>query len=368
MDSTMESATTETKTYKEGQLIKGKDFIRLESPLVLPSKNTPLLTEAQDFVGAINELFGQGTGANGAFRAVWDDNAGTLAIVVQEGNKYADYQFGYGYTDYSDEITTQTVVGEETVKTTRSFSKRIITSLLDASGEVLLVTDYNTDNGLILGYTDGSGEVVHTAEWRSEYEPVVTQSPGASSAAIAWCIARNMEQSKNLEQQKKAYRKGVTDYGKDVTEVFTEPLDNGFNLVPEEGGTIIDLEKGVYVKTSEITVDGVTGIFQLRIYLDGYTSTFFDNVDKNRVVVELTGNGISQSYTFENQYWEGTTGGVNDYYMTSAVLDKSYGIDGTYYWEYDSGYRSRDWQFFGNYAAALKAGEYISSLPFDETN
>lgn len=56
MDLTMESATTETKTYKEGQLIKGKDFIRLESPLVLPSKNTPLLTEAQDFVGAINEL------------------------------------------------------------------------------------------------------------------------------------------------------------------------------------------------------------------------------------------------------------------------------------------------------------------------
>ena len=56
MDSTLESATTETKTYKEGQLIKGKDFIRLESPLVLPSKNTPLLTEAQDLVGAINEL------------------------------------------------------------------------------------------------------------------------------------------------------------------------------------------------------------------------------------------------------------------------------------------------------------------------
>lgn len=56
MDSTMESATTETKTYKEGQLIKGKDFIRLESPLVLPSKNTPLLTNAQDLVGAINEL------------------------------------------------------------------------------------------------------------------------------------------------------------------------------------------------------------------------------------------------------------------------------------------------------------------------
>ncbi len=55
MDSTTEFVTTETKTYKEGELIKGKDFIRLESPLILPPKNS-LETNAQDIVGAINEL------------------------------------------------------------------------------------------------------------------------------------------------------------------------------------------------------------------------------------------------------------------------------------------------------------------------
>ena len=55
MSSTTESATTETKTYKEGQLIKGKEFIRLQSPLILPPDDS-LETKAQDFVGAINEL------------------------------------------------------------------------------------------------------------------------------------------------------------------------------------------------------------------------------------------------------------------------------------------------------------------------
>lgn len=51
-----------TEEEKEGVQIKGKDVIYLNSPLILPSKDTPLLTEAPDIVGAINELFQDGSG------------------------------------------------------------------------------------------------------------------------------------------------------------------------------------------------------------------------------------------------------------------------------------------------------------------
>lgn len=317
MDSTMGSATTETKTYKEGQLIKGKDFIRLESPLILPSKNTPLLTEAQDFVGAINELFQEGTGANGAFRAVFDDNSGNLTIVVQEGNKYADYLFGYEYTDYSDEITTQTVVGEETVKTTRSFSKRIVTSLLDASGAVLLVTDYNADNGVILGYTDGSGDVVYTADWRSEYESVMTQSQGASSAAIAWVIARNMEQSTSLSEEKQAYKDGLkvgVKGGADITEEYDKD-GNTINLTTGENGSVTEpfignFTEGIYCYTDDgsyvcirldMNLEQVTGETGATQYIDK-GKIIYDAYDANGTLVE------SQAVRSQSgHWWESTT-------------------------------------------------------------
>lgn len=56
MAQTTESASTSAKT-KEGVQIKGKDVILLNAPEVLLSPDTPLLTEAQDVAGAINELF-----------------------------------------------------------------------------------------------------------------------------------------------------------------------------------------------------------------------------------------------------------------------------------------------------------------------
>lgn len=260
MDSITESASTEMKTYKEGELIKGKDFIRLESPLVLLSKKTPLLTEAQDVAGAINELFQSGTGAaNGSFRAVLDNNAGLLKIIVQEGEKYADYEFAYETFDFSDSITTKTTSGDAVTTTTRKFSKRIITSLTDSSGAVLLLTEYDADSGEILGHTDGSGEVVYTSEWRSEYEITETQSQGASSAAVAWCIARNMEQSESLAQQKKAYRKGIIDYGDNVEELIDDKGQTPFELVTDDDVVNIETATGRKLDMWYTTQDNKTG-------------------------------------------------------------------------------------------------------------
>lgn len=314
MSTTTESATTEATT-KEGVEIKGKDVIKLTAPEILPPAGQ-LLTNAQDIVGAINELFTSGTGANGAFRAVFDDNAGVLTIVVQEGEKYADYQFGYEIFDFSDEITTHTVVGEETVKTTRNFSKRIVTTLLDASGAVLLVTDYNADNGVILGYTDGLGEAVYTAEWRSEYESVVSQSQGAASAAVAWVIARNLEQSTSLSEEKQAYKDGLkvgVEGGADITEEYDKD-GNTINLTTGENGSVTEpfignFTEGIYCHTNDGSYVHIRLDMSLEQVTGGTTQTYinrgkivYDAYDANGTLVK------SQAVrALTGSWWENTT-------------------------------------------------------------
>ena len=115
----------------------------------------------------------------------------------------------------------------------------------------------------------------------------------SNNAAIAWCIARNLEQSQSIVMQQKAYRKGVKNGDENVVEVFTEPIDgDGFDLIPKDDERIVNLINGVYVLTDEMTIDDVTGVFQLHIYLDGYSETVGQDTNANRVVVELTGNGI----------------------------------------------------------------------------
>lgn len=51
-----------TETKEQGYMIQGKDCIYLNAPKIYPSKDTPLLTEAPDIVGAINEVFLLGSG------------------------------------------------------------------------------------------------------------------------------------------------------------------------------------------------------------------------------------------------------------------------------------------------------------------
>ena len=172
MSTTTESATTEVTT-KEGVEIKGKDVIKLTAPEILPPAGQ-LLTNAQDIVGAINELFSSGTGAayNGNFRAVIDDDSGAITIVVGENpedmeeEQYSDYSYSYTAVEWSDKIVTNTETAEGTVTTTQNFSKTVITELYNANGKLIMRADYNADTGVVNGYYDGDGVQIHLAEWR----------------------------------------------------------------------------------------------------------------------------------------------------------------------------------------------------------
>ncbi|MGN0587168.1 MAG: hypothetical protein ACI4JF_07775, partial [Oscillospiraceae bacterium] len=70
---------TDEDSGKVGSVIHGKDIILLDAPEVMLSPDTPLLTNAQDVAGAINELFQLDPGGGeylsdmGTLKAVIDD-------------------------------------------------------------------------------------------------------------------------------------------------------------------------------------------------------------------------------------------------------------------------------------------------------
>lgn len=173
MSTTAESATTEAIT-KEGVEIKGKDVIKLNAPEILPPEGQ-LLTNAQDIVGAINELFRDGTAGaayNGSLRAVIDDETGSINIVVGETSEdtteeqYTDYNYSYTAVTYVDEIETVSNSGDTTTATIETFEQRIITELYNDSGELIMRTDYDSETGKIKGFYDGDDIPIYIVEWR----------------------------------------------------------------------------------------------------------------------------------------------------------------------------------------------------------
>ena len=131
---------------------------------------------------------------------------------------------------------------------------------------------------------------------------------GTDAVAIAYAIARNQESTSALQEIKKAFKEGVHE-GKDTVIDQTDPIPNDDDeivIAGDDGGDDtypVEFERGgIYIKTNEITVDDVTGVFQLHIYLDGSTSTnetpngLWD-WGKNKIGVTLTGNGISKTVT-----------------------------------------------------------------------
>lgn len=79
-----------SRKKEQGYVVQGKDCIYLNAPKIYPSKDTPLLTEAPDIVGAINELFQSGAGggdAEGAIIKPWVRPSDWCELPVPEENQ-----------------------------------------------------------------------------------------------------------------------------------------------------------------------------------------------------------------------------------------------------------------------------------------
>lgn len=165
----VESKLYDTKTDKKGYAIKARDVIMLDAPEVFLSPDTPLLTEAQDVAGAINELFNEGgEGDDGYLRKINDNNSNILIIgiekIVEEETVIVNNNYGYTKTIFKDSIklhkTTNNFDGTQTQSTiTREFSKSIITSIHNDSGIEIFHAECD-EKGNVLGYFDADNNEI----------------------------------------------------------------------------------------------------------------------------------------------------------------------------------------------------------------
>lgn len=162
--------------------------------------------------------------------------------------------------------------------------------------------------------------------------PADGKMAGADAAAIAWCIAHNLEQEQSLEAQKKAYRQGVSRGGEGVTEPWdTEDSDIEFDVDEDGNGNdpaFIDFDKGV--KLMYANPDDPTDTVTVRFWLDHSED---GDVVKNGIY-RYTGNGKP---TLTLTYSDGTE--ISDSMGTYHVETNIYGNESNVYPRHIMGYR-----------------------------
>lgn len=165
-----------SKDGKEGVNIKGQDVILLDAPEVRLSPDTPLLTNAQDVAGAINELFqlepggGEYLSDMGTLKAVIDDGAANLSIVLTDNGDnesgkpiLTEYPYTYSAKLLSESVTTSTKSANGTVTTnTKSWSKYLIDKLYNAKGKCIMQAVYSDEaKGIVSHYLDEDGNKIY---------------------------------------------------------------------------------------------------------------------------------------------------------------------------------------------------------------
>ena len=164
-----------SKDGKEGVNIKGQDVVLLDAPEVRLSPDTPLLTNAQDVAGAINELFQLDPGGGeylsdmGTLKAVIDDGTANLSIVLTDnGNNdggtpiLTEYPYTYSAKLLSESVTTSATVGDVTTTTPKSFSKYLIDKLYNAKGKLIMQAVYSDEaKGIVSHYLDEKGNKIY---------------------------------------------------------------------------------------------------------------------------------------------------------------------------------------------------------------
>lgn len=155
----------DSESKNEGIEIKGRNIVLLNAPEVLLSPDTPLLTEAQDIAGAINELFQSGgEGSDGNLRII-NDNDSDLLIIGIEKETICENNYTYVKTNFSESITTHKTFNDPdgtktTTTNTKIFDKSIITNLYDAFGVEIFHAECDS-KGNVIGYFDADNNEIY---------------------------------------------------------------------------------------------------------------------------------------------------------------------------------------------------------------
>ena len=206
-----------TEAKEQGYMIQGKDAIFLNAAKIYPPQDPdllpegqyiPLMTDAQDFVGAINELFQLCAGGGDVFIVSGSENGITVTMVKKRGeNQELTTEF---FTFKSNTYKTVTTVSSGNTSIEKIWSKNIISEVLrddetvwnfelDSSGGVTAVFD-SVGNDVLNGITGEEGE------------SVLTSTP--EGIALGWALAYNKEQNDALKKILDAYKEGIDDCDK----------------------------------------------------------------------------------------------------------------------------------------------------------
>lgn len=201
------------ETKEQGYMIQGKDCIFLNAAKIYPPQDpdllpdgqyTPLLTEHQDIVGAINELFQCGSGGGDVFQ-VGGSGSGITVTTVKNRGKAQELTTEF-FTFKTKEFKTMTTVTSGNTTVTKMWSKTVITEVLkdetvwkfslDSSGDVTAAFD-SVGNDVLNGVTGADGNSVIT--------------PTPEGIALGWALAYNNEQDSALKKALDAYQDGIDD-------------------------------------------------------------------------------------------------------------------------------------------------------------
>ena len=206
-----------TEEEKEGIQIKGKDVIFLNAAKIYPPQDpdllpdgqyTPLLTEAQDIVGAINELFQCGSGGGDIFLVNGSESGITVTMVKNRGE--AQELTANFFTFETKTYKTITPVGSGKTTREKTWSKNVITAILKNDETVCKFTLDSGGNATAV--LDSVGNDVLNGITGEESKSVLTTTP--EGIALGWALAYNKEQSSALQKAIDAYKDGIDDCDK----------------------------------------------------------------------------------------------------------------------------------------------------------
>lgn len=167
--------------------------------------DVPLETDAQDIVGAINELFQSGSGGGDVFSVSGSESGITVTTVKNRGDTQELTAENFTFKIKTYKTVTTLKSGKTTID--KTWSKTAISEVMK-SGET--VWKFVLDAvGNVTAVLDSAGNDVLNGTTGKDGNSVVTPTP--EGIALGWALAYNNEQSGSVQKAIEAYQEGVED-------------------------------------------------------------------------------------------------------------------------------------------------------------
>lgn len=227
---------TDENTGDIGVEIYGRDVIHLNGKV---TSKTPLLTAAQDFAGAINELFQSGTGGGDDIVSVIR-SGGTLTVHTVSGRGTENPVIKENsYTLSIQTICRITITKSGSTTITRKWSAEFITEVSNADG-LLYSAEYSSDGKLSKVYKSNGNEI-YIADLPEMLSGEASLETVPDGVALGYMIAYNKAAEEMLKQEIESYKDGTED---GTTEGENPPTVTADDVVIPDGSAMAIYDYG----------------------------------------------------------------------------------------------------------------------------